>query len=144
MSQESGQLVFLRPVTLDNKAFPLRKTSFDITVNIVDFELTDSNIVNYTLYFPEEYYNSFDKTEFFFTTDSVEKVTLDDLIILYKDFKKKNLEVRFSGTLPKEKLEAILENPNQTKVGITLEDKTMIFASEDFSRKLFELGVLVR
>ena len=58
MSQESGQLVFLRPVTLDNKAFPLRKTSFDITVNIVDFELTDSNIVNYTLYFPEEYYNS--------------------------------------------------------------------------------------
>lgn len=144
MSQESGQLVFLRPVTLDNKAFPLRKTSFDITVNIIDFELTDSNIVNYTLYFPEEYFNSFDKTEFFFKTDSVEKVTLDDLIILYKDFKKKNLEVRFSGTLPKEKLEAILENPNQTKVGITLEDKTMIFASEDFSRKLFELGVLVR
>ena len=69
----------------------------------------------------------------------------DDRMTLYKDFdKKKNLEVRYSGTLSKEDLAAILENPSSTKVGLTIENQTHLFKSDDFSQKLFELGVLVQ
>ncbi len=145
MAQESGQLVFLRQVTLDSKDFPLRNSCFDITVKIVDFELTENNTVNYTLYFPKEYYSYEDKTEFFFQTPSNPKITLNDCKILYKDInKKQNLEIRYTGKLLDQDLAAMLENPEQTKVGIILAGQTKLFTSPDFSQKLFELGVLVK
>ena len=145
MVQESGQLVFLRPVTLDSKDFPLRNTCFDVTVKIVDFELSDNNTVNYTLYFPKEYYSYEDKVEFFFQTPSNPKITLNDCKVLYKDInKKQNLEIRYTAKLSDQDLKAMLENPEQTKPGITLGDQTKIYSSSDFSQKLFELGVLIK
>lgn len=145
LAQESGQLVFLRQITLDSKDFPLRNSNFDITVKIVDFELSDNNTVNYTLYFPKEYYSYENKTEFFFQTPSNPKITLNDCKVLYKDInKKQNLEIRYTGKLSDEDLTAMLENPEQTKIGITLADQTKVFSSPDFSQKLFELGVLVK
>lgn len=145
MVQESGQLVFLRQVTLDSKDFPLRNTCFDVTVKIVDFELSDNNTVNYTLYFPKEYYSYEDKAELFFQTPSNPKITLNDCKVLYKDInKKKALEIRYTAKLSDQDLKAMLEYPEQTKPGITLADKTKIYSSADFSQKLFELGVLIK
>ena len=145
MSQESGQLVFLRQVTVDNKAFPLRNSAFDMTVKIIDFELTDNNIVNYTLYFPQKYYSYIEKSELFFVTPSIEKIALQDCKVLYKDFdKQQNLEVRFTATISKEDVKALLEDPAMVQIGITLDTQTQLFSSPDFSQKLYELGVLVK
>ena len=145
LPHESGQLVFLRQVTLDDKHFILRNTYFDMTVIISDFQLTQNNTVNYTIHLPAQYYSYIDKVDFFFVTDTREKITPQNISTLYKDFdKKKNLEVRYSGTLSKDDLAAILENPSSTKVGLTIENQTHLFKSDDFSQKLFELGVLVQ
>ena len=144
MFQNPGQLVFLRQVTLDDKKFVLRNTEFDMTVIIVDFKLTDDNTVNYTIHYPMEYLPYAETTEFFFTTPSVEKISVENKKILYKDINKnKNVEIRYTSTVSAESLSAMLENPSQTKVGLTINGKTMIFSSPEFSQKLFELGVLV-
>lgn len=145
LPHEDGQLIFLRPVTIDDKSFVLRNTDFDMTVIITDFQLTQSNTINYTIHLPTEYYSYIDKVDFFFQTQTGEKITPQNISILYKDFdKKKNLEVRYSGTITKENLAAMLENPAATKIGLSIDNKTHIFQSEPFSQKLFELGVLVR
>ena len=99
LPQETGQLVFLRPVTLDDKSFVLRDTSFDMTVIIVDFELTQNNTVNYSIHLPKQYYSHIDKVEFFFQTPESEKIPLEETSIIYKDFdKKKKLEALFQKT----------------------------------------------
>ena len=84
-------------------------------------------------------------TYFYFATDTCQKISLKNITILYKDFdKKKNLEEKYSGTLSKEDLAAMLENPSAVKVSLSIENQTHVFSSEDFSQKLFELGVLVK
>ena len=63
LPHEAGQLIFLRPVTIDDKSFVLRNTDFDMTVIITDFQLTQSNTVNYTIHLPNEYYSYIDASQ---------------------------------------------------------------------------------
>ena len=116
-----------------------------MTVIINDFQLTENNTVNYTIHLPKKYYSYIDKVEFFFQTDDFEKILPENVSILYKDFdKKKNLEVRYSGNISMECIASMLENPDKTKIGLSIDNQTQIFQSESFSQKLFELGVLIQ
>ena len=142
--QENGQLIFLRPVELVNKSFILKKTTFDITVKILDFSITDDNVVNYTLYFPYQYYDFINQAELFFSTDSESKISLENVKILYKDFdRKKNLEVRYSADISGEKIQKLLENPEHSRIGLSIDNQTTFFYSKAFSQRLYELGVIV-
>lgn len=142
--QEEGQLIFLRPVDLVDKSFILQKATFDITVKIIDFSVTDENIVNYTLYFPYQYYDFINQAELFFSTDSESKISLENVKILYKDFdRKKNLEVRYSADISGEKVRKLLENPENSRIGLSIDNQTTFFNSKAFSQKLYELGVII-
>ena len=142
--QEEGQLIFLRPVDLVDNSFILQKATFDITVKIIDFSVTDENIVNYTLYFPYQYYDFINQTELFFSTDSESKISLENVKILYKDFdRKKNLEVRYSADISGEKVRKLLENPENSRIGLSIDNQTTFFNSKAFSQKLYELGVII-
>lgn len=142
--QEEGQLIFLRPVDLVDKSFILQKATFDITVKIIDFSVTDENIVNYTLYFPYQYYDFINQAELFFSTDSESKISLENVKILYKDFdRKKNLEVRYSAGISGEKVRKLLENPENSRIGLSIDNQTTFFNSKAFSQKLYELGVII-
>ena len=145
VAQEEGQLIFLRPTTLKNsKSFVLTNSAFDVTVRVKNFSLTDDNTVNYTLYLPKGHYNSFENAELFFSISSCEKIELGGKTVLYKDFdRKKNLEVRYSSTMTAQQILLLLENPDAVQIGVTFEGETQLFKSEDFSQKLYELGVLV-
>ena len=145
LPKENGQLVFLRPVFLDDKHFILREISFDLTVIIENFELTDNNTVNYTIHIPKQYSSQLDKVEFFFQTKEFEKILPTDISILYKDLdKNKDLEVRFSAKISKEGLASMVANPSEAKIGLSLDNQTQVFMSESFSQKLYELGVLIQ
>ena len=75
---------------------------------------------------------------------SCEKIELGGKTVLYKDFdRKKNLEVRYSSTMTAQQILLLLENPDAVQIGETFEGETQLFKSEDFSQKLYELGVLV-
>ena len=145
VAQEEGQLIFIRQTKLKNtKSFVLQDTVFDLTVRVKNFSLTDDNTVNYTLRFPKAYYNSYEKAGLFFSAPSCKKIELGEPKILYKDFdSKKNLEVRYSCSMSAEQILLLLENPGAVEIGMTFEGVERLFKSEDFSQKLYELGVLV-
>lgn len=142
--QEDGQIIFLRPTVIDDKNFILRNTNIDVAIKIVDFKITDNNIINYTVFLPENYYNALNDVELFFKTPTNEKIALSEAKILYKDFdKKKNLEVRYSTSLTGDDLKILLKSPEETQIGLRLKDKTNIFSSEEFSQKLYEAGIII-
>ncbi len=144
MIQEDGQLIFIRPTIIDDKKFVLRNTNLDISIKLVGTKVSDNNIVNYTVFLPKEYYNSYNDVELFFKTPSNEKLTLKDVKILYKDFNKKNqLEVRFTSTITGEDVKFLLENADETQIGVSIKDKINLYKSEKFSQKLFEAGIII-
>ncbi|MCR4953256.1 MAG: hypothetical protein K6A43_04195 [Treponema sp.] len=144
MIQENGQLIFIRPTVIDDKKFILRNTNLDISIQLIESKVTDNNIVNYTVFLPKESYNSYNDVELFFKTPSAEKISLKDVKILYKNFNKKNqLEVRFTSTITGEDVKALLENADETQIGVSLKDKTNLYKSKKFSQKLFEAGIII-
>lgn len=144
MIQEDGQLIFIRPTVINDKTFILHNTNLDISIKISDFKVTDNNVVNYTVFLPKEYYNAYNDVELFFNTPSKEKISLKDVKILYKDFNKKGLlEVRFTSTITGEDVKSLLENSDETQIGVSIKDKTNLYKSEKFSQKLFEAGIII-